>query len=151
MIFGQKVLKHKPCILIFSTILSEINLIVKTIQQVTVTRVRWSSRKLPLFLSDMEWGLKSLDRFSKNSRTSYFMKIYPVESNFPCRRTDRRKWGNSWSVFAILWKHIKQLLIITFRVQHRICILAKQLVLIFFIQTNKTPVNVRMCSPARDS
>ena len=114
-------------------------------------QVRWSSRKLPLFLSDMEWGLKSLDRFSKNSRTSYFMKIYPVESNFPCRRTDRRKWGNSWSVFAILWKHIKQLLIITFRVQHRICILAKQLVLIFFIQTNKTPVNVRMCSPARDS
>jgi hypothetical protein len=121
---------------IFSTILSEINRTVRRIQRDTITTVHLSSRKLRLFLSDMKLSLKFLDRFLKNPQTSHFMKIYPVGVEFFHADGQTGGYDETRGRFSQFCKKKQYLLRISIRVQNGTRKLVKQLVLVFFIQTN---------------
>ena len=53
-----------------------------------IKNVYWCSYRDPLFLFGFWWNLNFLNRFSKNSQISNFMKIRPVVAEL--FRTDKR-------------------------------------------------------------
>jgi fucose 4-O-acetylase-like acetyltransferase len=67
-------------------------LILRRIQRGIMINVHRSSCKVPVIVVGLYSNLNNLERFSKNSQTSNFMKIHPVGVDlFPAeRRTDRR-------------------------------------------------------------
>jgi hypothetical protein len=74
----EKVTEHKLCVLTFSTNLSETSPILKRIQRDIMINVQRSSRKVPVILVRFEWNLNFLDRLSKNTQISNFMKLRPL-------------------------------------------------------------------------
>jgi hypothetical protein len=68
-----------------------------------------SSRKVPLFLSDFQCNLNSLDTFLENSLISNFMEIRPVGAELFHEegRTDRQTWWSYWSLSVIMRTHPK--------------------------------------------
>jgi hypothetical protein len=78
----KKVFEHKTCVLIFSTILSEILLILSRINRSAVIRVPTSSCKVLAIRVAFERNLNFLDRFSKNTQIPHFMNISPVGAEF---------------------------------------------------------------------
>jgi hypothetical protein len=75
----EKVIEHQMCVLIFSTILSEIFLILWRIQRDIIINVYRSACQIPVFLVRLRRNFNFLDRFSKEKKkNSNFMKIFPV-------------------------------------------------------------------------
>jgi len=66
------------CVFIFSTILSEMLLILRRIQRDIITNVHRSSRKVPAILVTLQSKLNFLDRFSKSTQIPNLAEIRPV-------------------------------------------------------------------------
>jgi hypothetical protein len=91
-IFGKKLLNIK-CVFWFSVqLLSETFLILRRIQQDIIINIHRSSCKVPVILVRFWWNLNLLDRVSKNTQVSNFMKIRPVGAELfhADRQTDRQ-------------------------------------------------------------
>jgi hypothetical protein len=58
--------------------LGETFFILRRIRRNIITNVHRSSRKVPVIHARLEWNWNLLDRFSKNTQISIFMKIRPV-------------------------------------------------------------------------
>jgi hypothetical protein len=71
-------IEHKKFTLIFSTILSEIYLFLKTKKRDTVKNVHVSSCKAAVILVQIQSDFSFHERFSKNTQLSNFIKIRPV-------------------------------------------------------------------------
>jgi hypothetical protein len=81
-VFGRNLLDTK-CVFWFSLQLSsETFLILRRIQRGIVMNVCGSSCKVPFMLFSFSWNMNLLDRRSKNSETSNFMKICPLGAKF---------------------------------------------------------------------
>ena len=97
-IFG-KVLLNTTCVLIFSTNLSETFLILRGIKRYTNINGHRSSCEVLAILVIFQWNLNFLERFSKNSQITNFMKIRPVgdgrTEGRTNRQTDRHAMANS--------------------------------------------------------
>jgi len=76
-IFGEKVTKHKMCVLIFSTVLSETFLILRRIPLDIIITYTILHVKCPLFLSYVNetW---IFDRILKSTQKSNFINFLPV-------------------------------------------------------------------------
>ena len=83
--------KHKTCILIFSTNLSETLLILRIERDAKRNAIHWTGWKVPVFLPRIQLNINFLYRFSKNIQISNFMKSCPVGAELfhAGRRTDR--------------------------------------------------------------
>jgi hypothetical protein len=77
-IFGRKLLNTK-CVFLFSLqFLSETFFILRRNERDIIKNVYWSSCKVSAIIVRLKYGLNFLDRFSKNTQISNFMKIRPV-------------------------------------------------------------------------
>ena len=76
--FRQIVNKHEMCVLIFSTALFEIFVILEEMNVMLFINVHRSSCKLSVILVRLQSNLNFLDRFSKNTEVSNFMKSLPM-------------------------------------------------------------------------
>ena len=77
-----------------STSLSEIIFIPRTSEQGMIKTVYRSSCKVPIGLVRFQWNMYFLDRFSKNTKISKFIRSVQWESSFSTPtdgRTDRRR------------------------------------------------------------
>jgi hypothetical protein len=72
-LFEKKVIQHKMCVLIFSTILSETLLKLRIIQRYTTTYEHRPSYKLPAILVRLWWNLNFLDTDLKNTEIPNFI------------------------------------------------------------------------------
>jgi len=98
--------------------LSESFLVLRRIERVMIKNVCCYSCAVPVILVPYEWNLKLLDRFSKNTQTSNFMKIRPVGAGLShadrCtgehtdRRTDMTKLIVAFRNFATARRNSKQ-------------------------------------------
>jgi hypothetical protein len=70
------------CVLISSTTFVWKLLIIRRIERDIIANVLRASCKLPVIRVRFEWRLHFLDRFSKNTLISNFMKIRSVEAEF---------------------------------------------------------------------
>jgi hypothetical protein len=75
--FRENVTKHKTRLLIFSISLSE-NFLTLRIIQLDVINVYMISSKVPIILLRLSRNLDFLNRFSKNTQISNYMKISPM-------------------------------------------------------------------------
>jgi len=91
--FSGKVVENKICVLIFSERFSERFLILRRLNVGTMTNVQYIRRHVqyPVVLS-LLMKLGFVDRFSKNPRIPYLLKIRPVGTELfnTDRRTDRQ-------------------------------------------------------------
>jgi hypothetical protein len=92
-IFEKEVTEHKMCVVIFFTNLSETFFVDRNERDVT-KNVYWSACKVLVILVGFIWKLNFLDRFSKNTQISNFMKIRQVGAELDTR-TDGRDGANS--------------------------------------------------------
>jgi hypothetical protein len=95
--FSKTVMEHKICVLIICTILSETFLVVRRTDRDIIKNVYWSSCKVPVVIVRFERNLKFINRFSKNTEMSNFLKISPsgTELLFAEGQTDRHDVVNS--------------------------------------------------------
>ena len=90
-ILGNKVIEHKMCVSL--PLLSETFLILRRIHRDIIMNVHRPLCKVPVILVRCYWNLKILDRFSKNTQITNYIKIRPVERSCSMRterRTDRQ-------------------------------------------------------------
>jgi hypothetical protein len=107
MIFEKKVIEHKMCVLIFSTVLSHTFLIPRRNERDMIKNLPNSSYKLPAILVNFSLNLDILDRFLKNPQISDFIKILPVGAELfhADGRTDTTKLIVAFRNFAISQKN----------------------------------------------
>ena len=87
-IFGKQLLNIKR-FWFWLQLLSQIFLILRIIQQDTMTTVKTYSRKVPVIVVRFSWHLNFLDRFSKEAQMSNFIKnLSPVSRVVSYRRAD---------------------------------------------------------------
>jgi len=99
---GWVELLHIKCVFWFSLqLLSETFLSLRSGWDM-IKNVYWSLWKVPIILVRFKWNLNFLNRFSKNTQISNFLKFYPVGAGFfhVYRWMDRHD-------FAILWTCLK--------------------------------------------
>jgi hypothetical protein len=101
--WGKKLFNIKCAFLFFLHLLSETFLTLRRIERGIVINVGGSSCKVPVILVSYWWKLNFLDRFSKNTQMSRFMKTLTVGTEFfnEDGRTDRQTW-RSWVAFLNL-------------------------------------------------
>ena len=95
--FRRSFMGRKIFVLILATNLSKKFLIVRRMVRDITINLRKSSCKVPVIFVRLYWNLHFLGIFSKNPRTSNFMKICPVgdEMFHADERTDRHDKTNS--------------------------------------------------------
>ena len=77
-VFGKKLLNIKCVFWISLQLLSETFLTARRMQRYITINVHRSSCKVPVILDRFWWNFNFLNRFSKNTQISNFMKIRPV-------------------------------------------------------------------------
>jgi hypothetical protein len=99
---GKKMLLNTKCVVRFSLQrLSETFLTLRRNVRDMIKNVNWYSCKVPVIPARFSWNFKFLDRFSKNTRISNFMKFRSVGADMfhadgqTKGRTDRHNEGNS--------------------------------------------------------
>ena len=113
----SKIIEHKMCLLIFSTIVSETLLIIHRNKGDMIKTLYSCSRDVPIILVWFYWGMNFLNRISKNNRISNFMKIRPVRAEMFMRtdgQTDTRKHIVAFRNFANSPKNCMKFLVINF-------------------------------------
>jgi hypothetical protein len=100
----EKVIDHKICFDLLYNVVWNISHSKKSwarymerdISRCMTKNLYWSSGKTLIILVQVLWNLKFLERFSKNSQISNFMKIRPVGAEVLNTdwQTDRQTWGN---------------------------------------------------------
>jgi hypothetical protein len=96
-IFGKKkVIEYKMCVLIYSITFVGSVLFLRRIERDVIKYMCWSSCKVLIILVRLV-KFEFLDRFSKNTRISNFMKIRPMGTELfhADRRTNRHDKTNS--------------------------------------------------------
>jgi len=76
--FRENVTEHKMCVLIFSTILSQIFLVLRRIQRDIIINLNRSSCTVPVVLARLQRNLKFFDRLSGNTEIRNFKEIRQV-------------------------------------------------------------------------
>jgi len=76
----KKLFTIKMCVLIFSTLLSDIFLVLRRTDKDMIKNLHWSSYKVPNILDTFYWNLNFLDWYTKNTRIPNFGKIRPVRA-----------------------------------------------------------------------
>ena len=77
-IFGKTLLNIKCLFWLYLQYLSETFLLLRIIEKDVIVNVHTSLCKVPVILVSIAWSLNFLNRFSKNTQISNFMKIRPV-------------------------------------------------------------------------
>jgi len=90
-IFGKKLLNIKCVFWFCLQHLSETFIILRRNEQDKMKSVWWYSCKAHVILVIFQWNLNFLNIFSKNTQTSNFMEIRPVETN-KFHAVDRKTW-----------------------------------------------------------
>jgi hypothetical protein len=101
--FSKKKIKHKRCVLIFSTILSEGLVILRRIQRDMIKNVHWYLSKVPVIIVRFWCNLNFLDRFSKNNQYQISWNSVHCELCFSIgtdRQTDMTKLIVAFRNFA---------------------------------------------------
>ena len=113
-IFGKKLLNTK-CVFWFSLqLLSETFLILRRTERDITINAHRSSCKVPVIVVRFKWNFNFLDRFSKNSQISNFIKICSVGYEF---HADGGAWRTQYSPFAILQTRLEPQLSVTWHGQ----------------------------------